>query len=166
MSKGIAIRIIMFLLLGILVAGIIIYLLYTSATGTQLSEQNCRSRVITWCTGCNVAGWLPNVGEPGSDLISCAPQYFAPGEDWSSGVDCQDTPGQSTRSFCSSFIAVSARCTGSAVDCSTWDGDGPGCLAHGVCGCAWAAPSCNGGIIACDTFGSEATCTACGCTMG
>ena len=110
MSKGIAINTILYLLLGVVVVGIIVYLVYTYAAGTQLSQQECRSRVITWCTGCSVAGW-ESVGSIGStsDVGKCILDYFPSGEFGVEGnypVDCKEATagGDSTETFCSAFI--------------------------------------------------------------
>ena len=106
MSKGIAIRTILTLLLGVLVVGIVVYLVYSYTMGPQLSEQECRSRVITWCTGCSVAGWADGVGTiaADSDIESCIEKHFDM-NDWS-GLDCNDIySGTSTvEDFCKAFI--------------------------------------------------------------
>ena len=48
MSKGIAIQTILYLLLGVLVVGIIIYLVYTYSTGESMDIQEPSD-----CTGCH-----------------------------------------------------------------------------------------------------------------
>ena len=108
MSKGIAIQTILYLLLGIIVVGIIVYLVYTYTTGGQLSEQQCRSRIITWCTGCSVANWAAGTGTlaAGSDVENCIETYFGTGDDWS-GADCDATVGGTSgevETFCSAFL--------------------------------------------------------------
>ena len=59
MSKGIAIRTILLLLVGTVVAAIIIYLVYTYTQTPGLSAQECRSRLISWCTGCMASATSP-----------------------------------------------------------------------------------------------------------
>lgn len=106
MSKGIAIRTILYLLLGVIVVGILVYMVYTYTGGAQLDEQQCRSRVITWCTGCSVAGWADGTGTlaAGSDVGQCIEDYFATG--WNDGLaECdQNSAGDSTETFCDAFI--------------------------------------------------------------
>ena len=106
MSKGIAIETILYLLLGIIVVGIIIYLVYTYATGGQLNEQQCRSKIISWCTGCSVANWAAGTGTitADSDLGKCIDTYFETG--WNDGnADCENNnAGDSTQTFCDAFI--------------------------------------------------------------
>ena len=105
MSKGIAIETILYLLLGIIVVGIIIYLVYTYTTGGQLNEQQCRSKVISWCTGCSVANWAESIGSIPSDVATCIDTYFPTGADWSNGADCNTTDDDITdvKTFCSAF---------------------------------------------------------------
>lgn len=57
-NKGIAIRTILLLLIGVLVAGILIYLVYSYGTGSAtLSISECISKVTSWCTACMTAEW-------------------------------------------------------------------------------------------------------------
>ena len=112
MSKGIAIETILYLLVGILVVGIVIYLVYTYVVGSPIGEQECRSMAITWCTGCknSMTGQVSAAGDPCTDdwsaagcptgitattqLQNCANNYFgATITDCSTGMN-----------FCSTFI--------------------------------------------------------------
>jgi len=52
MNKGIAIQTILLLLVGVIVAAILIYLIYSYATTPTLSITECQSRIISWCTQC------------------------------------------------------------------------------------------------------------------
>jgi len=88
--KGIAVRTILLFLIGILVVALIVYLVYTTFSGTSLSQQDCRSMMVGWCTTCwtatkNVgaacaANWdaaACQVGPAASqELIDCASDYF------------------------------------------------------------------------------------------
>jgi len=56
MNKGIAIQTILLLVVGVLVAGIIIFLVFRTTTGSTLSATACQSRVISWCTTCRLKG--------------------------------------------------------------------------------------------------------------
>ncbi len=58
MSKGIAIQTILLLLVGILVIGILIYLVYSYTTGSSsLSVTDCRAELTTICTVCSLREW-------------------------------------------------------------------------------------------------------------
>ena len=76
--------------------------------GPQLNEQQCRARIITWCTGCSVANWATGTGvlTAGSDVGTCIDTYFATASTWNDGnADCEDNNGgESTQTFCSAFI--------------------------------------------------------------
>jgi hypothetical protein len=109
MSKGIAIETILYLLLGIIVVGIIIYLVYTYTTGGQLNEQQCRSKVISWCTGCSVANWADvSSKDATSDVGQCITNYFSSGNFGSNWpVTCNATSGGTigeTKTFCQAFL--------------------------------------------------------------
>ncbi len=103
-GKGIAIQTILLLLVGILVVGIIVYMVYRYFVGAPLSEQECRSRAITWCTGCKNSNsgispptpWTVAGSTPGADLDTCAGTYF-PGIP----ADCDGADG-----WCAAFIPV------------------------------------------------------------
>jgi len=102
MSKGIAIETILYLLVGILVVGIVIYLVYTYVIGAPIGEQQCRSMAITWCTGCknaNGGDWTQDVGTLATDdLGTCAGKYFS---GFPASKKCVDA-----ETFCSTFIPV------------------------------------------------------------
>jgi hypothetical protein len=78
MTKGIAIQTILMLLVGILVVGIVVYMVYRYFVGAPLQMEECRARAIAYCTGCTnidpdgaVEG--PN---PSDGLCECAAQWF------------------------------------------------------------------------------------------
>ena len=76
MSKGIAIETILLLLVGIIVVGVIVYLVYTYATGKTLSAYECRAKMVSWCTNCfNVASgsstWPDNVNPLPTEISTC-----------------------------------------------------------------------------------------------
>lgn len=107
MSKGIAIRTILYLLLGILVVGIVVYLVYTYVTGPGMDIQDCRARVQNWCTSCKVAGWASGFGTipAGGDIETCVDTYFATTWD-PTGADClDDAAAVSTETFCGQFVS-------------------------------------------------------------
>jgi len=97
MSKGIAIQTILYLLIGVLVVGIVVYLVYTYVIGAPIGEQQCRTQAITWCTSCKNVAW---VGGPTatSDLVTCAGKYFS---NWPASGACADAT-----TFCAVFIPV------------------------------------------------------------
>jgi fluoride ion exporter CrcB/FEX len=62
MKKGIAIETILLLLVGILVVGIITYLVYRYSTSSSLSVTDCRGSLSTICTMCSIQkDWTGNV---------------------------------------------------------------------------------------------------------
>ena len=73
MSKGIAIRTILLLLVGTVVAAIIIYLVYTYTQTPGLSAQECRARLISWCTGCVASATSPTSW---STTVTMASQFI------------------------------------------------------------------------------------------
>jgi len=96
MRKGIAVRTILLLVIGILVAGILVYMVYRSFTGTTLSQEECRSRAISYCTLCYTSNWLSEI-EAGA--AACTADYFGTG--WTDTSDCLSDP---VRTFCEAFI--------------------------------------------------------------
>jgi hypothetical protein len=103
MSKGIAIDTILMLLVGILVVGIVVYLVYRYMLSPGLDEPACRTEAINWCTNCRTLGCLQDPlktgcdAEPPDALNTCAPKYF-PGNP----KQCSDA-----KSWCPSFIGTS-----------------------------------------------------------
>jgi hypothetical protein len=55
MNKGIATETILMLLVGIVVVGILVFLVYKYVIGAPLSQEECRARMIAWCTSCSLA---------------------------------------------------------------------------------------------------------------
>jgi len=112
MRKGIAIHTILLLVVGLIVAGIIIYLAYRTFSGSALGQEECRSMAISWCTGCwnamksagsDCDGWSGtgcDVGpDPSDELETCANSYYGAG--WTSKANCEDE-----KDFCSIFIPI------------------------------------------------------------
>jgi hypothetical protein len=107
MSKGIAVDTILMLLIGIVVAGLVIFLVYKYLVGTPLDQERCKARLITWCTSCKLAcsgDWTAaNCGNyPGNDVgtaTGCAQKYF--GFTITSPANCRNH-----KSDCSGFIPV------------------------------------------------------------
>jgi len=56
MTKGIAIQTILMLLVGILVVGIIVYMVYRYMFAPGLSQEDCRGQIVSWCDSCKAAG--------------------------------------------------------------------------------------------------------------
>ena len=96
MSKGIAIQTILYLLIGVLVVGIVVYLVYTYVLSPVLPETQCRAIATSWCTSCNNAGWT---GGPAasSDLKACGAKYWPPFP-----ANCA-----AAKTFCSQCCAIS-----------------------------------------------------------
>ena len=86
-SKGIAIRTILLLLIGVLVVGIVVYMVYRYFVKTPLSEQECRARMVSWCTSCAVANWTSGYA-PGSELAECSDTNYGTGWSTSPPANC------------------------------------------------------------------------------
>ena len=105
MSKGIATQTILLLLIGIVVAGILIFLVYRYLIGAPLSQEECRARAISWCTTCKNfqdANSKPNWDAPdgpsfGGELNTCATTYFT-------GQPSACNSG--AKSWCAGFIST------------------------------------------------------------
>ncbi len=78
MSKGIAINTILYLLIGVLVVGVVVYLVYTYIMSPVLPETQCRSIATSWCTSCKTAGWDAAGPTPSADLTACGSKYWPP----------------------------------------------------------------------------------------
>jgi hypothetical protein len=76
MNKGIATETILLLLVGIIVVGILIFLVYKYVIGSPLGQAECRGMAINWCTSCKNFDptWIGiNAGPtPPTDLSSCS----------------------------------------------------------------------------------------------
>jgi len=92
MNKGIATQTILLLLVGIVVVGILVFLVYKYVIGAPMSQEACRGRLIAWCTSCSLAcktkgdDWSGSTiadsacgTNPGSEVTGdagCAKKYF------------------------------------------------------------------------------------------
>lgn len=109
-NKGIAIRTILLLLIGVLVAGILIYFVYRFFSGSALSREECRAKAISWCTSCwnfmtakgSACDDWPDIAAcqggptPGQGLIDCSEDYYTKVE------ECEGN-----KEFCQQFIPIS-----------------------------------------------------------
>jgi len=100
MTKGIAVQTILMLLVGIIVVGILVYMVYRYFMGAPLSEQDCRARVIAWCNGCRVMNFTQSGIQVTSEMADCASTYF--GSTLSAGDSC-NTDANSNYQFCRAF---------------------------------------------------------------
>ena len=119
MTKGIAIETILLLLLGILVVGILVFMLYKYVFNPVLPLEMCRSKAISWCGLCknaypsfkctdvngdgkievNVDCFVP----VGSDLSDCAKEHFT---DVPSYCDGSKECCHNANNWCAAFIGV------------------------------------------------------------
>jgi hypothetical protein len=90
MSKGIAIQTILMLLVGILVVGIVVYMVYRYMFSPGMGIQECRGRVVSWCTSCAAVSWRGGI-TLSPDVAGCASQYF--GYTVVNGIECNDHIG-------------------------------------------------------------------------
>jgi len=96
MSKGIAIQTILYLLIGVLVVGVVVYLVYTYIMSPVLPETQCRAIATSWCTSCKTSGWVAAGPEPSDDLEACGGRYWPP-----LPADCS-----TAATFCSQCCAI------------------------------------------------------------
>jgi hypothetical protein len=79
MSKGIAIQTILMLLVGILVVGIVVYMVYRYATKSSIGQEGCRAVIMDWCSMCKNFDpeWKTHGGpDQTAELIDCINNYF------------------------------------------------------------------------------------------
>jgi len=72
MSKRIAIQTILLLVLGVIVAGVLIFLVYIYSKTATLTEAECRSRANNLCMHCKHADWgtWPDTSDPDFGTIN------------------------------------------------------------------------------------------------
>ena len=109
MTKGIAIQTILMLLVGMLVVGIIVYMVYRYFVGAPLGEQECRARITSWCSQCKIMDFASNGVPMTQSLAECVVKYFGDAA-WDNAncdgaghyCDCNDRDPQ-TRNLCAAF---------------------------------------------------------------
>lgn len=94
MSKGIAIRTILLIIVGLLTAVLIIYWIYSVTRSPILTATECQTRLMNWCTNCMNAQWDNGVYMPDDvkECVSLAGPGFGAFSDNNccSDVDCAD----------------------------------------------------------------------------
>ena len=104
MKKGIAIQTVLLLLIGIIVAGVVIYLVYRYANSKVISEAECNSRLTEICILCKNSGWGPWPSRPSSffniiDNCTVYPKFSI----FKCGAQCDDCTEINTTSACKIF---------------------------------------------------------------
>jgi hypothetical protein len=84
-NKAIAINTILLLVVGLIVVGVIVYLVYTFTSGPTLSVQDCKTKIIQYCTLCANVGWT-GIDTP-QTLIDCGNKYPELSV-WRDNTDC------------------------------------------------------------------------------
>jgi len=105
MSKGIATETVLYLLVGIVVVGILIFLVYKYVLTSSMSADQCKGVLISWCTSCKLActtaDWSTACGtDPGTGVsgdTGCAEKYFG-------FTITSDDKCKGHKSDCSAFI--------------------------------------------------------------
>jgi len=72
-DKGIAINTILLLVVGMIVVGVIVYLVFTFTTGPTISVQECKAKMMQYCTLCANNGWT-GISTP-DELNDCGDDY-------------------------------------------------------------------------------------------
>lgn len=70
MKKGIAIQTILLILVGVLVVGVLVYLLYVYATGSSLSASKCKSELTTICTLCSIRSFAGSMSTEQQEIVA------------------------------------------------------------------------------------------------
>jgi hypothetical protein len=84
----------MYIVLGLITLGVIIYFLYQNISSSQINCQRCAAEMTNWCAKCYMGDWVSDVGK--SDyLVKCI----------DSG-ECFSGPGNcgAAKSFCKAYI--------------------------------------------------------------
>jgi len=97
MAKGIALQTILMLLVGILVVGIVVYLVYRYMVGPGLTTEGCRQAIVNWCTTCSASGWISNI-KVSSDVNNCWNNNF-----FNPSVVITDCAVANTNNYCDQF---------------------------------------------------------------
>ena len=100
MSKGIAIDTIILLVIGIIVVGILVYLVYKYTSGSSLSLQKCSAELQVICNNCKLANWSASFPVDTKIRDECAkyPEF----SDWTGLSTCGDL-NPSIASQCKKF---------------------------------------------------------------
>jgi hypothetical protein len=101
-NKGIAVNTILMLLVGIIVVGIIIILVYKYVLGPQLGEPECKAKAISWCSDCKNAGWIDTAPTMSTELQTCADKFYM----GRNGFTCRG-PLDANKIWCTGFIGLS-----------------------------------------------------------
>lgn len=106
MSKGIATETILYLLVGILVVGILVYLIYRYAISKPLGESECRSLAVSWCTSCKIVNFGQDGDGPAapSDLKNCASVHWATVPAADEYANCKK---DTVKTFCQNIAGIS-----------------------------------------------------------
>ena len=88
MSKGIAIQTILLLVVGIIVAGALVYLIYYYTSSEQLSAHECRARLSELCTQCRNLNF---VGFPLSSALTTECSQYSEFSGWNGIISCDNT---------------------------------------------------------------------------
>jgi len=84
-DKAIAINTILLLVVGMIVVGVIVYLVYTFTSGPTFSVQQCKAKMIQYCTLCANTN-CGDVPTP-SELVDCGNNYPELSV-WSDNTNC------------------------------------------------------------------------------
>ena len=101
--KGIAIQTILLLLVGILVVGILVYLVYRYTRSSTLSKTECMGLVTNWCTTCMTSGWDVNV-KITQDVKDCGNMLTSGW--WDDNGDCDSPTGVNEKYDCCHTLGI------------------------------------------------------------
>ncbi len=87
--KGIAIRTILLILIGVIVLGVFAYLIYKASRTKTLSVFECKAKLIDICRICKNVNWSEDYDIPSDIITECSkyPEFFY----WTGKDTCDDT---------------------------------------------------------------------------
>ena len=77
MAKGIAIQTILMLAIGVLVVGILGYMIYRYTSGSVLSDTECHAMLSQWCQQCELTDYNLEADLGDGDLLTCAQKFLS-----------------------------------------------------------------------------------------
>ena len=88
--KGIAIQTILLLLVGVLVVGILVYLVYRASGSSSFSVAECRAKLTDICTMCLNADWNPSINTDPTIISECSrySEFFYWSDNYCCGISC------------------------------------------------------------------------------
>ena len=107
--RGIAVRTILLISVGVVVVGVLSYLVYRAATTKTLSVYECKAKLMDICRMCENTGWDETFTlepEPFNSVIKpCSeyPEFFY----WADNINCGDVDPHRMKWDCNTLMGIS-----------------------------------------------------------